>query len=154
MRRGPIRPPRYTVKGPINIRPMSKAVPIHALSSYPNPWRPVKLGMQREIMRLVSVTTPAPVTTPRIPSSGLLETSAGIAAAAARAISIGDGRTVMVEAAIRVRSPFRADSCNHRESGAQFGAKGGVVQRNLDGNTLYDFREVTGRVVGRQQRKL
>jgi len=37
IRRGPIRPPRYTVNGPINIRPASKALPIHALSSYPNP---------------------------------------------------------------------------------------------------------------------
>lgn len=105
-------------------------------------------------MRLVSVTTPAPVTTPRIPSSGLLETSAGIAAAAVRAISIGEGRTVMAEAAIRARLPFRPDSGNHRQSGAQFGGKGGVVQRNLDRNTLYDLREIAGRIVGRQQRKL
>src|ERR1700724_2820188 len=59
--------------------------------------------MPREIMRLVSVTTPAPVTTPRIPSSGLLETSAGIAAAAARAMSIGEGGTVRLEGAILVR---------------------------------------------------
>src|SRR6266481_8267679 len=110
--------------------------------------------MPREIIRLVSVTTPAPVTTPRIPSSGLLETPAGIAAAAARAISIGGGRTVMLEAAIGVRLPFRADSCNHRESGAQFSGKGGVVQRDLDRNALYYLREIAGRVVGRQQRKL
>src|SRR6266404_5654485 len=154
MRRGPIRPPRYTIDGPINIRPASKAVAIHALSSYPNPWRPLKSGMPREIMRLVSVTTPAPVTTPRIPSSGLLETSTGIAAAAACAISSGDGRTVMLEAAIGVRLPFRADSCNHRESGAQFSGKGGVVQRDLDRNALYYLREIAGRVVGWQQRKL
>ena len=105
-------------------------------------------------MRLVSVTTPAPVTTPRIPSSGLLETSAGIAAAAARAIPIGDGRIVMVDAAIGVRLPCRADSCNHRESGSQFGGKDGVVQRDLDRDALYDFCEIAGRVVGRQQRKL
>src|SRR5882724_436253 len=110
--------------------------------------------MPREIMRLVSVTTPAPVTTPRIPSSGLLESSAGIAAAAVRAISIGDGRTVMLEAAMRVRLPFRADSCNHRESGTQFGGKGGVVQRDLDRDALYNFCEIAGSVVGRQQRKL
>ena len=99
-------------------------------------------------MRLVSVTTPAPVTTPRIPSSGLLETSAGIAAAAVRAMSSGDGRIVMLEA-IRVRLPLRADSCNHRESGSQFGGKGGVVQRDLDRDALYDFCEIAGRVVGR-----
>src|SRR5713101_6921818 len=154
MRRAPIRPPRYTVNGPINIRPMSKAVPIHALSSYPNPWRPLKSGMPREIIRLVSVTTPAPVTTPRIPSSGCAETSAGTAAPTARAISIGDGRTVTLEAAILFRLPPRPDGCNHRESGAQFGGKGAVVQRNLDRDALYHLREIAGRVVGRQQRKL
>src|SRR5277367_5822620 len=106
--------------------------------------------MPREIMRLVSVTTPAPVTTPRIPSSGLVETSAGIAAAADRAISIGDGRTVMLEAAICSRSPSRACSCDHRKSGTQLLGHSRVIQRDLDRNALYDFREVAGRVVGRQ----
>src|SRR6266436_10180769 len=110
--------------------------------------------MPREIMRLVSVTTPAPVTTPRIPSSGLLETSAGTAAPTVRAISIGDGRTVTLEAAILFRLPPRPDGCNHRESGTQLGGKGGVVQRDLDRDALYHLREIAGRVVGRQQRKL
>jgi len=89
--------------------------------------------MPREIMRLVSVTTPAPRTTPRIPSSGWAETSAGTAAPTARAIPIGDGRTVTLEAAILFRLPPRPDGCNHRESRTQFGGKGAVVQRNLDG---------------------
>src|SRR6266699_3630356 len=154
MRRGPIRPPRYTVNGPINIKPTSKAVPIHALSSYPNPWRPRKSGMPREIMRLVSVTTPAPVTTPRIPSSGCAETSVGTAAPTARAISIGDGRTVTLEAAILFPLPPRPDGCNHGESGAQVGGKDAIVQPNLDRDALYHLREIAGRVVGRQQRKL
>src|SRR5260370_27703745 len=110
--------------------------------------------MPREIMRLVSVTTPAPITTPRIPSSGWAETSAGTAAPTERAISIGDGRTVTLEAAILLRLPPRPDGCNHRESGTQFGGKGAVVQRNLDRDALYHLREIAGRVVGRQQRKL
>src|SRR5437899_12309830 len=110
--------------------------------------------MPREIMRLVNVTTPAPVTTPRIPSSGCAETSAGTAAPTARAISIGDGRTVTLEAAILFLLPPRPDGCNHRESGAQFGGKGSVVEGDLDRNTLYDFREVASRVIGGQQRKL
>src|ERR1700751_2244583 len=105
-------------------------------------------------MRPVSVTTPAPVTTPRIPSSGLVETSAGIAAAVARAISTADGRIVMVEAAICSSSSSRADSCNHRKAGTQRLGHSRVIQRNLDGNTLYDFREVAGRVVGWQQSEL
>src|SRR5258708_17051125 len=110
--------------------------------------------MPREIIRLVSVTTPAPVTTPRIPSSGCAETSAGTRAPTARAISRGDGRPVTREGAILCRLPPRPDGCNHRESGAQFGGKGAVVQRNLDRDALYHLREIAGRVVGRQQRKL
>src|SRR5260370_23953622 len=110
--------------------------------------------MPREITRLVSVTPPAPVTTPRTPSRGCAEPSAGTAAPTARAISIGDGRTVTLEAAILFRLPPRPDGCNHRESGAQFGGKGAVVQRNLDRDALYHLSEIAGRVVGRQQRKL
>src|SRR5450432_3515577 len=110
--------------------------------------------MPREIMRLVSVTTPAPVTTPRIPSSGRAETSAGTAAPTARAMSTGAGRSVMLEAAIGVRLPFRADSCNHRESGTQLGGKVGVVQRDLYQYALYHLGEIAGGIVGRQQRKL
>src|SRR5437899_10590288 len=104
--------------------------------------------MPREIIRLVSVTTPAPVTTPRIPSSGCAETSAGTAAPTARAIPIGDGRTVTLEAAILFRLPPRPDGCNHRESRTQFGGKGAVVQRNLDRDALYHLGEIAGRVVG------
>src|ERR1700722_2351938 len=105
-------------------------------------------------MRLVRVTTPAPVTTPRIPSSGLRETSAGIAAAAPRAISIGDGRTAMLEAAILFRLPPGPDGGNHRESGAQFGGEGAIVQGDLDRDALYHLREIAGRIVRRQQGKL
>src|SRR5277367_1338792 len=98
--------------------------------------------MPREIMRLVSVTTPAPITTPRIPSSGWAETSAGTAAPTARAISIGEGRTIALEAAIFFRLPLRPDSCNHRESGTQFDGKGNIVRPNLDWDALYHFREI------------
>ena len=52
-------------------------------------------------MRPVSVTMPAPIMTPRIPSRGLFERSAGIAPAVACAICIGVGRgTAIVDAAI------------------------------------------------------
>jgi len=105
-------------------------------------------------MRLVRVTTPAPVTTPRIPNSGLVETSAGIAAAAARAICIGDGRTAMIEAAIGSSSLSGAHSCNDRNPGTQFRREGRILQRDLDRNTLHDFCEVASGVVGRQQSEL
>src|SRR4029077_11237883 len=98
--------------------------------------------------------TPAPVTTPRIPSSGLVETSAGIAAAAARAICMADGRIAMLEAAICSSSPSRAHRCNHRNSGTKFRREGRILQRDLDRNTLHDFREIASSVVGRQQGKL
>src|SRR6266436_5555768 len=105
--------------------------------------------MPREIMRLVSVTTPAPKTTPRIPSSGWAETSAGTAAPTARTISSGVGRSVTLEAAILFRLPPRPDGCNYRESGAQFGGKGAIVEPNLDGDALYHLCEIASRVVGR-----
>src|SRR5260221_12257761 len=108
--------------------------------------------MPREIILLVSVTTPAPVTTPRIPSSGLLETSAGTAAPTARAISIGDGRTVALEAAILFQLPPRPDGCNHRESRTQLRGKGGVGQGDLDREALDHLGEIACRAVGRQQR--
>src|SRR6266849_4179823 len=101
--------------------------------------------MPREIMRLVSVTTPAPVTTPRIPSSGCAETSVGTAAPTARAISIGDGRTVTLEAAILFRLPPRPDGCNHGESGAQVGGKGAIVQPSLDRDALHHLRDINER---------
>src|SRR5690242_4545256 len=110
---------------------------------------PRKSGMPREIMRLVSVTMPAPKTTPRIPSSGRAETSAGTAAPTARTISIGDGRTVRLEAAILFRLPPGPDGCCHRESRAQFCGKSVVVQPNLHRDALHHLREIAGRIVRR-----
>jgi hypothetical protein len=83
-------------------------------------------------MRLVSVTTPAPVTTPRIPSSGLVEVSAGIAAATARAISTAVGRSVLLEAAICSSSQSRADGYNHRKSGTKLP----MIRSNVRGPDL------------------
>src|SRR5271155_726189 len=105
-------------------------------------------------MRLVSVTTPAPVTTPRIPSSGLVETSAGIAAAAARAISVGDGRTVMLEAAIRVRLPFRADGGDDGKPRTQSRCHVRIVERDLHRYSLHYLCEIACGVVRREEREL
>src|ERR1700690_2874263 len=115
---------------------------------------PLKSAQPREVIRLVKMKAPDPGTSPRNPSSGLVETWECIAAAAARAICIGDGRTVIVEAAIGFRLLSGADGCNHRKPGTQFRCEIGIVQRDLDGNTLHDFREVASRVIGWQQRKL
>src|SRR5262245_54371302 len=118
------------------------------------PTWPLKSARPRVSMRPVRVTSPAPVTTPRIPNRGRVETSDGMAAAVARAMSTADGRTVMLEAAIRCRLPSRPNGRDHGESGTKFRGDSRIVQRDLDGNTLHDLREVAGGIVGRQQSEL
>src|ERR1700723_3607874 len=118
------------------------------------PTCPFKSARPRLSIRPARVTSPAPVTTPRIPRKGRVDPSDGIAAAAARAISTADGRIVMVEAAIDFRLWSGADSCYHRKSGTQPRRDRLIVQRDLDGNTLHDFREIARGVVGRQQSEL
>src|SRR5271156_6507355 len=63
--------------------------------------------MPSEIIRLVRVTTPAPVTTPRIPSNGLLESVAGTAPAIPRASCPGLGCGRAIEEADILRSDQR-----------------------------------------------
>src|SRR4029077_8058653 len=110
--------------------------------------------MPRLSMRPVRVTSPAPRTTPRMPIRGRVETSDGIAAAAARAMFAGVGRTAVLEAAIIFRLPSRPDSGNDGKSGAQFRGESGVVQHDLDRDALHDLGEIAGRIVRRTQRKL
>src|ERR1700678_2210156 len=118
------------------------------------PTCPLRSAMPRLSMRPARVTSPAPVTTPRMPRRGRVDTSDGIAAAAACAISTADGRTVMVEAALEFRLSSGVGGCYHRKSGTQSGRERRIVQRDLDGNTLHDFREISSGVVGRQQSEL
>src|SRR5258706_15319534 len=134
----------------MNISEALKALSSQAPSSKLMPTCPFKSARPRLSIRPVRVTSPAPMTTPRIPSRGLVETSDGMAAAAPRAISIAVGRTTMLEAVILFRLPPGPDGCNHRESGAQLAGKGAIVQPNLDRDALYHLREIAGRVVGRQ----
>src|SRR5258708_2743739 len=129
---------------------MSSQAPLSKLM----PMWPFKSGRPRLSMRPARVTSPAPVTTPRIPRRGRVDTSDGMAAAVARAMSTADGRTVMVEAAIGFRLPSGADGCYHGESGTQFRRESRIVQRDLDGNALDDFSEVAGCVIRWQQSEL
>src|SRR6266478_9606015 len=138
----------------MNMRDALYALSSHAPLSKLMPTWPFKSARPRLSMRPARVTSPAPVTTPKMPSRGRVDTSDGMATAVARAMSTADGRTVMVKAAICSRSPSRADSCNHRNSGTQFRREGRILQRDLDRNTLHDFCEVASRVVGRQQSEL
>src|ERR1700733_3038187 len=131
-----------------------KALSSQAPSRKLMPTCPFKSARPRLSIRPVRVTSPAPVTTPRIPSKGRVDTSDGIAAAAARAISTADGRIVMVEAAMDFRLSSGTDSRYDRKSGTQPRCDRRIVQRNLDGNTLYNFGEIARGVVGRQQSEL
>src|SRR5271157_2902826 len=144
------------MNGPINIRPKSKAVPIHAASSNPNPWWPLKSGIPSEIMRLVSVTVPAPIRTPRIPSRGLFDSSEGRTLEATNFAScsgVGTGVTLVVLDIVCLLSP-RADSHDDREARAQLAGQFRVVERDLDGDSLNDFGEIPGGIIRRQQGKL
>ncbi len=105
-------------------------------------------------MRPVSVTSPAPKTTPRMPIKGRFETSDGIAEAAARAMSAGVVRTAMLEVAMIFRLLSRPDSGNDGKSGAQFRSEIGVFQRDLDRDALHNLGEIAGGIVRRQQSKL
>src|SRR5580700_6010596 len=131
-----------------------KALSSHAPSSRLMPTWPFKSARPRLSMRPARVTSPAPVTTPRIPRSGRVDTSDGIAAAAACAISSADGRTVIIEAAIDFRLLSGADTCYHRKSRAQCRRDRQIVEHDLDGNTLHNFSEIARSVVGWQQGEL
>src|SRR5271166_6117373 len=107
-------------------------------------------------MREVSVTRPAPMRTPTIPNRGRVEMSVGIAIAVARAICAGvgervGGRDMTVAAAMLFSRPDRSD---YRKARAQLGGEFGIVESNLDRDSLYYLGEVPGGVIGRQQRKL
>src|SRR6202044_1453812 len=117
------------------LKPLSSQAPLSKLM----PTCPFKSARPRLSKRPARVTSPAPVTTPRMPRRGRVDTSDGIAAAAPRAISNAEGRTVMVEAAIEFRLSSGADRCDHRKSGTQRGRERGIVEGDLDGNTLHDF---------------
>src|SRR5271166_6783805 len=103
-------------------------------------------------MRPVSVTSPAPMRTPSIPNRGRVEMSVGIAIPVARAICAGvGGRDTTVAAAMLFSRP---DSSGHRKAWTQLGSEFGIVERNLDRDSLCYLGEIAGSVVGRQQRKL
>src|SRR5271163_3274353 len=112
----------------MNIKAMLKALLIHAPSSKPIPRWPFRSASPSEIMRPVSVTIPAPMITPRIPSNGLFESSEGATAASPCATCSGGGKRTAEVAA--------------------------DIERNLDGDSLHHFRVVAGGIVGRQQREL
>src|SRR5277367_14766 len=116
---------------------------------------PFRSASPSESMRAVSVTSPAPMTTPRIPNRGRVETSDGITAAVAWAITSGvGGRVVIVAAAMILQLAFGTDRGNYRKTWSQVGGQAGVIQPDLYRNALHNLGEVAGSIVGWQQRKL
>ena len=70
--------------------------------------------------------------TPTIPKTGRVESSEGIAAAVARAISTGaGGRVVIVVAAMTLPLSPRADSGNYRKTWSEFRCQAVIIQADL-----------------------
>src|SRR3974390_1940328 len=106
-------------------------------------------------MRPVSVTMPAPMITPKMPSNGLLDNSDGTTRAVACAICCGGGRVkVLVGVVIGCSSARSAYRCDNRKPRAQRRCHARVVEGNLHRYSLHYLREIAGGVVRRQQREL
>src|SRR4030095_5331577 len=110
----------------------------------------------RVIMRPVSVTIPAPSTTPRIPTRGRFESSEGIPPATFLAICtfVGGASAPAAVAITNSALVFCTHGCRYRKSRTQLRGERRRVKRNLDGNSLHDLGEVSCSVVWRKQRKL
>src|SRR6266567_1678152 len=106
-------------------------------------------------MRPASVTIPAPRTTPKIPSRGLFDSSAGAADESARTICVGEGcATAIVVAILRLRSVSCANRGDNGKPRTQGSGNARIIEPDLYGDSLHDFREITGGIVRRQQREL
>src|SRR5262249_124148 len=117
----------------------------------PRPTVPLRSACPRVIIRPVSVTIPAPRTTPTIPSRGLLDSSAGIPPAIALAICTFVGGT-SVPAAVAIRnsaSVFCTHASGAGKRGPQLRGERRRVESDLDRNSLHHLGEVPGGVVGR-----
>jgi len=128
MRRGPIRPPRNTVNGPINISRQSKALP-SMRSVVPESVRPRNRHSKRDHAAGQRDNSRAE-TTPRNPQQCWAETSAA-PLRLLRARYYRDGRTVTLE--LPYFSGYRLVRTvgNHRESRTSL-AQRRCRQRNLD----------------------
>src|SRR5271155_4836257 len=116
------------------------------------PRLPFRSAVPSVSMRPVSVTIPAPMTTPKIPSSGLCESSDGKPAAIALAICdfVGECSTAICVDIFAVPLVRRSYRGGHRESGTQLLGLRKVVEYDLHRDALHDFRVVAGGVVRRQ----
>src|ERR1700740_764505 len=139
----------------MNIKATLKALEIHAPSSNPIPTFPLRSAKPSVSNRPVRVTIPAPSTTPTIPSSGLWDRSVGSAASPGGGDACGRlGRKGMDVALIGFFLLLRAHGYYSGKTGAQLGCERRVIKSDLDRHSLYDFGEIAGGIIGRQQSEL
>src|SRR5882724_69679 len=96
---------------------------------------------------------PAPSSTPKIPITGLWDRSTGNAARpeGGPPVDLLAG-TAMEIALIRFLFCFHGDYS--RKSRTQPGSKGRIIERDLNRHSLYNFGEISGCIVRRQQCEL
>src|SRR5262249_55015687 len=131
---------------PLNIIAMLRAVGIQEASSKPRLRAPRRSGSPTLIKREFSVAIPAPRNTPRIPTYGFV---------VSRDRSVCEGVEAVARESLSITRAICAHLCDYGQSGPQsrYGCLAGI-QNDFHGYTLHDFCEVTGRIVGRQQREL
>src|SRR5882724_3768369 len=130
----------------MNIKATLKALPIQAPSSKEKPRCPRRSATPSVSKRPARVTIPAPMTTPRIPNSGLWERSTGSAAANAAMPEFGV-LGIAVSAALIL--PSRAHGGDHGEPGAELRDCRRVIEQDLYRDPLHHFGEVAGSIVWR-----
>src|SRR5260370_21987365 len=142
----------------MNIRATLKALEIQAPSSNPIPTFPFRSAKPNVSNRPVTVTIPAPSTTPRIPSSGLWDRSIGNVAApgdgAAGGRFAGNGMDVALMSLLLVLLLLRSHRYYSRETRSQLRSERRVIESDLDRHSLHDLGEIASCVIGGQQREL
>ena len=121
----------------MNIRATLKALEIQAPSSNPMPTFPFKSAKPNVSNRPVTVTIPAPSTTPRIPSSGLCDKSIGKVAAAEDGTAggrfAGNGMDVaLISLSIMFLLLLRTHRYYSRETRSQLRGERRIIERNFD----------------------
>src|SRR5579862_5014457 len=110
---------------------------------------PSILGSEALVIWMLSTARKAPISAP--PTAIQVRSSSGRSAAAPPAVLLA----IVASRLRRGMCRFCIDRRLDGHPGAQTaGERVALVDGDLDGNALNDFGEISGRVIGRQQRKL
>src|SRR5260370_37058719 len=135
----------------MNIRATLNELEIQAPSSNPIPTFPFRSAKPNVSNRPVTVTIPAPSTTPRIPSSGLWDKSIGNVAAPGDAAAggrfAGNGMDVALMSLLLVLLLLRSHRYYSRETRSQLRRERRVIESDLDRHSWYDLGEMSGGIV-------